>query len=128
MQSSNITILYLEPILDPYQNIYSNILTLSQIPKGPISKITRQIKVPKLSPFQTSTNCVYVLTNINPINSNSWMVEDDIPSVLSYLQLNNYKIETEHTEIMIRTNNTISQKRYSGNRKIICVFSYSENI
>lgn len=121
MQFSNTTILYLEPILDPYQNIYLHVLTLSNIPKGPISTITRQIKVPKLSPFQTSTNCIYVL--INSTNFNNWMVEDDIPSVLSYLQLNNYKIETEYTEIMIRSSSSSS----SRNRKIICVFS-SENI
>ena len=60
-------------------------------------------------------------------NNDFWMLEEDIPYVFSYLQNNNYKIETELTKIMTKNNNlstSTSIKRYSGNRKIICVFSY----
>jgi len=130
MQSSNTSILYLEPILDPYQQVYLNVLTLSDIPKGPLATMTKQINTPKLSPFQTFSsaimsafpNCIYALTRYPTYTTDYWMVEDDLPFVFSYLQTNHYKIETELTEIM--TKNNISQKRFSGNRKIICVFSY----
>lgn len=128
INENNTIILYSEPILDPYQNIYLNVLTLSGIPKGPLSKMTKQIKVPNLSSFQTFSssimnpfpNCIYILTrypNNNQIQiQNQWMFEDDIPSVLSYLQNYNYKIETSLLNH--------SQKYCSGNRKQICVFSY----
>jgi hypothetical protein len=132
----NTTILYLEPVLDTYKNIYLNVLTLSEMPKGSLSKMTKQIKAPKLSSFQTFSNtiqspfpnCMYILTrypNSSNKNNDFWMLEEDIPYVFSYLQNNNYKIETELTKIMTKNNNTsTSIKRYSGNRKIICVFSY----
>lgn len=120
-KENNTTILYLEPVLD--QNIYLNVLTLSGIPKGNLSKMTRQINTQKLSSFQTfsfsNPKCTYALTRYpNNINSknNFWMLEEDIPSVFSFLQNNHYKIETELTEIM---------QKHSGNRKIICVFSFS---
>ena len=134
---NNLTTLYLEPVLDPYHNTYINVLTLSGIPKGPLSKMTRQINSPKLSPFQTSStimspfpNCMYILTrypNKTISISNNWMVEDDIPSVFSYLQSNSYMIETSLTKLMTKNNITSnnSQKRFSGNRKTICIFSYS---
>ena len=132
---NNMIILYLEPILDPYQNTYLNVLTLSGIPNGPLSKMTRQINTPKLSPFQTSSNimspfpnCMYILSRYqNKTITNNWMFEDDIPSVFSYLQKNNYTIETSLTKLMTKNNITSnnSQTRFSGNRKTICMFSYS---
>lgn len=132
-QNSMIT-LYLEPILDTYQNTYLNVLTLSGIPNGPLSTMTRQINAPKLSPFQTSStitspfpNCMYILTRYPNKTTNNWMLEDDIPSVFSYLRNNNYTIETSLTKLMTKNNITSnnSQKRLSGNRKTICIFSYS---
>jgi len=132
---NNMIILYLEPILDPYQNTYLNVLTLSGIPNGPLSKITRQINTPKLSPFQTSSNimspfptCMYILMRYpNKTMTNNWMFEDDIPSVFSYLQQNNYTIETSLTKLMTKNNITSNnaQTRFSGNRKTIFMFSYS---
>ena len=113
MDQTNTIIMCLEPMLEPYQNIYLKVITLSGKPNGPLSNITRRIHVPKLSPFQTTTstfgNCFYVLTNTN----NDWMVEEDIPKVLSYLQNNNYQIEKDIT--------TLTQKQ---NNKVICVFSF----
>jgi hypothetical protein len=136
-KQNNLITLYLEPVLDPYQNTYINVLTLSGIPNGPLSKMTRQINTPKLSPFQTSStimspfpNCMYMLTrypNKSISITNNWMLEDDIPSVFSYLQSNNYTIETSLTKLMTKNNYTSnnSQTRFSGNRKTICIFSYS---
>jgi len=119
-ESEEFIILYSEPILDQYQNIYLNVLTLSGIPKGPLSNMTKRIKVPNLSPFQSFSlsnnpfpNCIYALRRY----PNQWMYEDDIPYIFSYLQNNNYKIETILNNININN----SQK----NRKQICIFSYN---
>lgn len=114
--------LYLEPILDT--NVYINALTLSGIPKGPLAKMTKRIKTPNLSPFQTFhnqnhpfPNCVYMLINHNNNNNNTnWMTEEDIPFLFSYLQTNNYIIETSLTELLIKASNR---------KKIICIFSYN---
>lgn len=119
--NSTIT-MYLEPMLEPYQNVYLKVITLSGKPTGSLSTLTRRIHVPKLSPFETFSitskpfpNCIYVLARY-PYTNNDWMVEEDIPNVLTYLQNNNYQIEKTLTEI--------SQKR---NRKVICVFSLKKN-
>ena len=68
-KENNTTILYLEPVLD--QNIYLNVLTLSGIPKGSLSKMTRQINTQQLSSFQTFSNpkCTYALTRYPNTNS-----------------------------------------------------------
>ena len=120
---NNTITMYLEPILEPYQNIYLKVITLSGKPNGSLANLTRHIHVPKLSPFQTfsinpnpNPDCFYVLARY-PYTNNDWMVEEDIPSVLSYLQNNNYQIETSLTEL--------SQKR---NSKVICVFSFLSSI
>jgi hypothetical protein len=112
-------IMYLEPMLEPYQNIYLKVITLSGKPNGPLANLTRRIHVPKLSPFETFSitskpfsNCIYVLARY-PYTNNDWMVEEDIPNILTYLQNNNYQIEKTLTEL--------SQKR---NHKVICVFSF----
>jgi hypothetical protein len=119
---NNTIIMSLEPMLEPYQNVYLKVITLSGKPNGALSNLTRRIHVPKLSPFETFSitsnpfpNCFYVLARY-PYTNNDWMVEEDIPKVLSYLQNNNYQIETELTKL--------SQKR---NDKIICVFSLKKN-
>lgn len=115
MESEEFIILYSEPILDQYQNTYLNILTLSGIPKGPLSNMTKRIKVPKLSPFQTFSpnNCIYALYRY----PNQLMYENDIPYIFSYLQNHNYKIET----ILNNINLNHSQQK---NCKQICIFSY----
>lgn len=114
-ESEEFIILYSEPILDQNQNIYLNVLTLSGKPKGPLSNMTKRIKVPNLSPFQSFSpnNCIYALRRY----PNQWMYEDDIPYIFSYLQNNNYKILNN-----INININHSQK----NRKQICIFSYQK--
>ena len=115
-------IMSLEPMLEPYENVYLKVITLSDKPNGSLANLTRRIHVPKLSPFQTFSitptpfkDCIYVLTRY-PNTNKDWMVEEDIPKVLSYLQTNNYQIETTLTELI--------QKR---NPKVICVFSFLSN-
>ena len=55
------------------------------------------------------------------------MGADDIPSVFSYLQSQGYKVDTSLTTMLQDGRVVIggvSDKRYSGNRKMIAMVSY----
>ena len=95
--------MYLEPILNPYYKTYQNIITLSQIPQGPLDQMVAHINVPRLSEFQTlgpwsppptsrtafSTTCIYALLRYptthhmtNSVkNGNYYMYAEDVPNV-----------------------------------------------
>lgn len=142
-------ILYLEPMLNTYYKSYQNVITLSDIPKGPLSDLVTSMSFPKLSSYQqfgvfsspTSVpgNCANILLRYpknTPLgrpsmkNVDSFMTAEDIPSVLSYLELNGYTIEKDMSKILQRANigiGGVTQSRFSGNRKMICVVSYNKN-
>ena len=64
-------VLYLEPILNSYYQSYQNIITVSTMPPGPLSRLVSKIDMPKLSPYQQAAayaspfyngcNCVIAL-------------------------------------------------------------------
>lgn len=141
--SNKTTVLYLEPIYDPYQQIYINAITLSGNSDGPLSAMVKQVNSPPLSPFQTFSNsltspfpnCAYVLnrypikSGYSSVNKNilNWMTGDDIPKVLSYLKANQYEIDTSLTSMLNHSQvnlGGVSDSRFSGNRKFICIFTY----
>jgi hypothetical protein len=131
-------ILYLEPYLNSYYQSYQNIITLSNMPAGPLSNMVTMLSAPKLSSFQTVSdfnnnpfNCTYVLLRY-PVTSgrnsmkcaDSFMGADDIPSVFSYLVEHGYKIDTDLTKMLYKSPVTIggvSDTRMSGNRKMIAI-------
>jgi hypothetical protein len=56
------------------------------------------------------------------------MGADDIPSIIGYLRTNGYSIDTETTKMMNKSRvliGGVSDTRFSGDRKMICMFSYS---
>lgn len=128
--------LYLEPILNTYYQTYQNVITVSTIPPGPLANMVAQITTPKLSPFQQAPlltnnpfNCTYALVRY-PVrssgstikNSDYFMVADDIPSVISYLQDNEYTIDATLTTLLFKSKipiGGVSDSRISGNRKMI---------
>jgi len=141
-------VLYLEPILNPYYKAYQNVITLDRMPDGPLAELVTIVNLPKLSPFQeagvfSSPNfgravggsCVHVLmryknTNIGTTQGFNWkttdafMCADDIPSVFGYLKANGYKIDTDTTKMLFKSKvdiGGVSDKRFSGNRKLICM-------
>jgi hypothetical protein len=126
-------ILYLEPYLNSYYNTYQNIITLSSIPKGPLSHLVSTVSSPKLSPFQSpsSSNCLYALLRY-PVsssahsvkNSDYFMGADDIPAVFSYLQQNGYTVEHSLTKLLFKSNIRIGADP-STPRKMICMIQYS---
>jgi hypothetical protein len=140
--SSGSVVLYLEPVLNSYFKSYQNILTLSVMPSGPLKNMVSRIKFPKLSEFSSSSpfspfspfsiECgTYVLgrytSSINMSNSDSFMYADDIPSVLSYLQTNGYTIDTSLTTMLQKSEIRIGANTgASGNRRMVCMFTYNE--
>jgi hypothetical protein len=137
----NVFTLYLEPILDSYSQTYIHVVTLSDIPQGPLSKMVKNMSLPKLSKYMSygsysginvSNNCVYVLMKYPiigpgvPKNIDNYMRSEDIPAIFSYLIANGYIINKDLTKMM---NNSkvvmggISDNRLSGNRKMICMVS-----
>ena len=146
--SNSSFVLYLEPILNTYYQTYQNVITLSAMPPGPLADMVTTINVPKLSPFQEAGafsnphlgrgmgSCVLVLLrypkNVCGVNGSIgknvdiFMGSDDIPSVLSYLGSNGYKVDTSMTKMLNNGRVMIggaSETRFSGDRKMICIVS-----
>jgi hypothetical protein len=137
-------VLYLEPVYNSFLQVYQNIITLNVMPPGPLSHMVTYCHFPKLSTFQEPNatydpfmNCVHVLLRF-PVsqigsgygvfqNSSYLMGVDDIPSIFSYLQNQGYKIDSSLTN-MLQDGRVIvggvSDKRFSGNRKMIAMVSF----
>ena len=133
-------VLYVEPYLNNYYKQYQQIITLSGMPTGPLAEMVSLIPMTKLSQFQSSSvfsngqNCTYVLLryqkhqcgNGSFKNMDCFMTVDDIPSVFSYLQENGYIIDTSMTKMLQNSKvdiGGISEKRLSGNQKMVCLIS-----
>ena len=111
--------LYLEPMLNSYYKSYQNILTVSNLPDGPLANLIQRIHSPKLSPFQSmsafsqpplsrsaySQICMLALSRYpvaNVKNVDNFMYAGDIPNVVGYLESNGYRIMTDITHLAYR--------------------------
>ena len=135
-------VLYLEPVRNQYYKTYQNIITVSTMPPGPLEQLVKPLSFEKLSSFQQASpfyqgmNCVHVLLrypknqSYAPIkHGNSFMTAEDIPAVLSYLQNNNYVVDTNMTKLMFKSRIPmagVSEQRMSGDRRMICMVNYSQ--
>lgn len=142
-ENNSTFVLYLEPVRNQYYKTYQNIITVSTMPPGPLEQLVKPQSFDKLSPFQqagpfyTGFNCVNVLlrypktSNVSSIkHGDSFMMAEDIPSVLSYLQSNNYNVDTTMTKMMFKSRipmSGVSEKRMSGDRRMICMVNYPRN-
>ena len=131
--------LFLEPILDSYSQKYLQVITLSNIPPGPLASMVKMISLEKISQFVSSNNttmnglgmgCTYVLmrysSNSNVKKESNYMFADDIPAVFSYLIRNGYTVDKGITKMMNGSRvliGGVSDVRYSGDRKLICFAS-----
>ena len=129
-------VFYLEPILNPYNKVYQNVITLSCMPEGPLKDLVITKSFPKLSPFQQSPTthrdqCMYVLSrypkqnmSYHMGNDDTFMNGEDVPSLLSYLSTNGYKVESDLTRLIFDSNiknTTNNSQRY---RKLICYATF----
>ena len=138
--STDVFTAYLEPILDSYSQTYLNVITLSGMPEGPLGQMVKLISLKKLSPFMDmpsnttfrnslGVGCTYVLLKYPKQYStikcrDTYMTADDIPAFFSYLRSHNYHIDTDLTKMMNKSRaqmGGISETRYSGDRKMICI-------
>ena len=137
--SGSTFVLYLEPILNSYFQTYQNVITLDRMPTGPLADMVTVVDLPRLSSFQEAgtrigSSCVHVLLRYRKSsglfswkNSDIFMGADDIPSVLGYLRCNGYTIDTDLTKMMFKSRvevGGVSDKRFSGDRKVICFVLY----
>lgn len=139
--ASSTFVLYLEPILNPYFKSYQNVITLDRMPTGVLADMVTMVNLPKLSPFQEAGfgrslngSCVHVLLRypkgsglFNWKNSDIFMGADDIPSVLGYLRANGYVVDADLTKLIFKSRvevGGVSDRRFSGDRKVICFVSY----
>lgn len=129
-------VFYLEPILNPYNNVYQNVITLSCIPEGPLKDLVITKSFPKLSPFQQGPTthrgqCMYLLsrypkqsTQLNMGNDDTFMNGEDVPSLLSYLSANGYKVESDLTRLIFDSNIKNTMNNSQRYRKLICYATF----
>jgi hypothetical protein len=119
-----------QPFYDEYNKCYKNILMVNAEPNGPLKRIIRQTKLPKLSQYQQDTTCnplpkcglaIQSLEGSCCKKMNSGcdlMTPNEIPMLVSFLLGNGYQIENQIT-------NTIKQSGITlTNNKILFTVSY----
>ena len=148
-------VLYLEPFLNSYCKSYQNILTVSNIPEGPLASLIQKVNAPKLSQFQNisafspqpnsrtmySQNCTLALsryptsngsnnnTNIGMKNMDNFMYANDIPNVIGYLENNGYKIIQDITHLAYKgpVDFATQPPGIFNRRRLIFMFRYEES-
>jgi len=121
-----------KPYYDQYNQCYKNIMMVNAEPLGPIRRIVRRIKLPRLSPFQREGSC-------NPIpqcglalqslrgteygrsiynggcckldSGCNLMTPDEIPDLISFLIGNGYQIETQITNMLNQSELKLSNRK-----------------
>ena len=116
-----------QPFYDQYNQCYKNILMVNVEPCGPIRRIVRRIKLPKLSPFQREgpcnpiPQCGLALQSLHgteyglnccKLNSGcNLMTPDEIPDLITFLMSNGYQIETQITNMLNQSDIKLSNKK-----------------
>lgn len=104
-----------QPFYDQYNECYKNILMVNLEPRGPIRRIVRRIKLPKLSPFQQDNQyyqkCGFALQSLHKTNCRGLMTPDEIPDLITFLTGNNYQIETQITNMLNQSEIKLSNQK-----------------
>jgi hypothetical protein len=109
-----------QPFYDEYNQCYKNILTVNNVPFGPLNKLVRRIKFPKLSPFQVAGPCTPIpkcglaLVNrtMNMVHCGCvLMTPDDIPDLIEFLLGNGYQMETQITNMLNQSELKLNNKK-----------------
>lgn len=127
--NNSICTLYLEPTLNSYYKTYRDILTVSNIPDGPLASLIQRINAPRLSPFKGISNqtcllalCRYPTPNIKC--EDNFMYAADIPNVIGYLETNGYKVMTDITKMAYKMPVDFADSVTFYNRKMVLMFKY----
>jgi hypothetical protein len=115
------------PYYDRFNQCYKNILSIDNIPKGPLAKLVRRIEYNKLSPFQQDgpcykyDKCKYVIIGRGN-KCCEFMTQEQIYDLTSFLLSNGYQIENQITNTL---NN--SQIKIQRNKPLYVVTYYGNN-
>ena len=97
-----------EVYLDKFDECYKKIITIHPKPKNDkLNSIIKTISRQKLSPFQenspccTQSKCMYAF--INPSCKCELLCIDDIAILFNFLLSNGFKINTDITKIMLKS-------------------------
>jgi hypothetical protein len=124
-----------QPFYDQYNQCYKNIMMVNIEPRGPLRRLVRRIKLPKLSPFQREEPCNPIpqcglalqslrgeYSDINRfcklvngrVCKNSGcdlMTPDEIPDLITFLIENGYQIETQITNMLNQSELKLSNRK-----------------
>lgn len=96
-----------QPYLDLHNNCYKNVITINIFPRGPLCRLIRRIYPPKLSPFKVNTPCcpnrICILALCSIREQCKLMCLDELPELLTYLEINHYEIDHNITNIMLKS-------------------------
>ncbi len=107
-----------QPFYDQSNQCYKNIMTVNIEPQGPLKPFVRRIQFPKLSPFQSEgpcspiQKCGLAIASLCDYNQCCGLMSpNEIPDLISFLQANNYQIETQITNMLNQSEIKLTDKR-----------------
>jgi hypothetical protein len=115
-----------QPFYDQYNQCYKNIMMVNLEPQGPLRRLVRRTKLPKLSPYQREgpcnpiPKCGLAIMSLRSgeytqfhrqICDNSYMTPDEIPDLITFLIGNGYQIETQITNMLNQSDIKLSNKK-----------------
>ena len=106
--------------LDSRDQCYKKIIIINIRPVGALQNLIRQIQNKKLSPFQQTSPCCpdpHCLYAIKHPNTGELLCMKDIAVLFSFLASNNYTIESQLTNIMLKSTEKLD--------KLICFISHT---
>ena len=132
LSHSNVSF-YLDNVLDSASQNYYKVISLSNMPRGPLANMVAVRRFPPLSEFQTSSpwntygsQCKYVLMRFPDRGAGSisnLMSQEDVPSLLGYLMSNGYQVQTDLSRLIQEQG--LHGSGVASSRKFICFASYS---
>jgi len=121
-----------QPFYDQYNQCYKNIMMINVEPQGPLRRLVRRTKLPRLSPFQREgpcnpiQQCGLAIQSLRGVGLNyghsvckntkynsgcDLMIPDEIPDLISFLTENGYQIETQITNMLAQSDIKLSNNR-----------------
>ena len=110
-----------QTIYDNQKQNYINIYVLDRKPSGALAQIVKPLRVAKISPFQDSRDdncgpCKCAQAEYNPHQPTEFLCIDDIAILFSWLEENNYTIDTRLTQMM-------NESRVQFKKRFVCFIS-----
>ncbi len=106
--------------LDSRDQCYKKIIVINMKPIGALQNLIRQVQNKKLSPFQQISPCCPAppcLYAIKHPNTGELLCMKDIAVLFSFLTSNGYTIESQLTNIMLKSTEKLD--------KLICFISHT---